>query len=160
MPIDYSRVPLKLNGLTDREAIKDTLYRFVMSFDSGNKQLFESAVVSNHKQFSMQIGDKPKMEGVDAVYSQSFEQVGAMETQHTVSCVRIDIKPDGSSAFVTANAQNQHFKAGEGLKPDADNFLAGSFYEVDVIKEEGEWLIKHFEMQIIWTRGNGAVMAL
>lgn len=158
MPIDYSHLPLKLTGLTEREQIKDTLYRCLLSFDSGSKQLFESAITSDRESFSMKIGDQPVVQGADKVWKESIEHIGQMDTQHNVSGVRIDIKPDGKSAFVTANALNQHLKEGQGMNLEADHLLAGGFYELDYVKEAEEWRIKHFGMKIVWTRGSWAVL--
>lgn len=159
MPVDNYSYPVKLQGLTEREAITDALYRCVMAFDGNNKQLFESAITTKRDAFSMQIGDYPKMVGLETVYKDSFDHIGPMETQHHVTCVRIDIKPDGKTAFVTANALNQHFKPGTSFNPEAENFLAGGVYELDFVREGDEWRIKHFGMKIVWTRGNQAVLA-
>lgn len=49
-----------------------------------------------------------------------------MDTTHTVSDVRVDLKADGRKATVTANVISQHYPPGHGQENDAKFFLAGT----------------------------------
>jgi hypothetical protein len=99
------------------------------------------------------------MLGTETIIEQSVKHVGQLDTQHLVSGIRIDIKPDGKSASLMCNALNQHMRAGEGFKQEKDNFLAGSIYEMEYVKEEGGWKIAKWVLRIIYTQGTRAVFA-
>lgn len=157
MPLDISAYPTKLTGLSDREEIADALYRVLLAFDHNDADLFRSAMATTVEP-SMTIGDRPTMTGTETIVSQGVNLVGPLDTQHLVSGIRIDIRPDGKSAFLTCNAQNQHRRPKEGLSPEAENLLSGSLYEMEYVKEDGGWKIAKWDLKIIYLQGTWAVM--
>ena len=156
MPFDTSSYPTTLTGLTEREAIADCLYRATLAFDHNDHRLFRSAC-STSTPTVMQIGDQDPIVGVENIIERSVDHVGKMDTQHLVSGIRIDVRPDAKTASLTCNALNQHFRPGDGLKAEKDNLLAGSLYEMEFVKEDDGWKIAKWVLKIIYTQGTYAV---
>jgi hypothetical protein len=62
-------------------------------------------------------------------------------------------------AHMTASALAQHYRAGQGQVPNAERMLAGSTYDIQVVKEaSGQWKIKTWVLKIIWIEVSWAVM--
>jgi hypothetical protein len=149
--------PLSVSGLSTREQITDTIIRAGLGLDSNNKALWESAWAA-HQNISLDI-DGNILKGLEQLNSGCFDTIGAMDTQHLVSNIRVDVKEGADIAHVTANVLAQHYRAGEGQVLGADRMLAGATYDVMVVKEEsGEWKVMTWALRTIWKEGNPAVM--
>ena len=149
--------PQSLTGLSTREEIADTRVRACLGFDSNNKALWESAWAAD-PDISMDINGNV-MKGMDDMNKNCFDNIGPMDTQHLLTSIRIDAKEGASTAHITANALAQHYRAGKGQVPSAERMLAGSTYDVQVVKEaSGQWKIKTLVLKITWTEGSWAVM--
>ena len=149
--------PQSLSGLSTREEITDTVVRACLALDSNNKSLWESAWASD-PDISLEINGNV-MKGMESLNKNCFDGIGPMDTQHLVSSIRVDVKEGADTAHVTANALAQHYRPGQGRVADAERLLAGSIYDVKVVKEaNGRWKLKTWVLKIIWTEGNWAVM--
>lgn len=150
-------VPVTLTGLTPREAIADALYRAVESFDKDDTTLFESAFTEDAV-FDL-AGTVSK--GRPAVHAEVFNKVAKLDTTHFITTQRIHLAdPAATTASLTASALAQHYPTGQGKNPEAKPLLAGSQYELELVKESsGLWKIKSWVMQIVWADGDWGVFA-
>ncbi|KAK9364639.1 hypothetical protein V1509DRAFT_572598 [Lipomyces kononenkoae] len=150
-------LPHKLPGLTEREAVADALYRAILGFDNNDVSIFNSAFIEQDAVFDM---SGHVINGIDAIRTQILDLVGPMDTTHTVSNIRVDLKDGASTASLTAHAVAQHCPPGRGKEPDGPKFLSGSTYFIDLVKDEsdGLWKIAKYAMKIIWTQGDASVM--
>ncbi|CCE83104.1 Piso0_003676 [Millerozyma farinosa CBS 7064] len=145
----------KLNSFLERENIKDSIYCITDAFDQNNFSLMES-VCDKNMTFDL---NGFVIQGLEEIRNKSLNVVGPMDTTHTVSNVRVDIKSDRRKATATANAISQHFPAGQGQEKNAKNFLAGTRYYFELAKDEaGSWKIEKYVLKIIWTQGDISVM--
>ncbi len=148
---------ITLHSLSTREAVADALYRAVISLDSNNRQLWESSwAKADDISFEM---DQP-MVGMETINEKLFEIIGPMDTQHLTSNIRIDVADGASTAYMTAYGQNQHFRPGEALNPTSKGLLAGTKYQLDVVKDGGDglWKIKTWKMQLMWIDGDTSII--
>lgn len=90
--------PTTLTSLSPREAIVDALYRATIGLDSKDSALFESAWAKENPCFER--GDTI-LDGMDAINKNLLEPVSQMDTQHTNSNVRVDIKDGADTAYMT-----------------------------------------------------------
>jgi len=149
--------PQSLSGLSTREEIADTIIRACLGLDSNDKALWESAWAAD-PDISLDINGNV-MKGLENFNKNCFDGIGPMDTQHLLTSIRIDIKEGADTAHLTANALAQHYRPAQGQVPDAERMLAGSTYDVQVVKEaDGQWKIKTWVLKIIWTEGSWAVM--
>jgi len=150
-------LPHVLTSLTEREAIADALYRAVEAFDRNDIPLFNSAF--SKPDSDVVVSFNGKVIGLDALRSQ-LDFVGPMDTTHTISNMRIDVKEGAGTASLTAYALAQHCPPGRGLEPDGPKFLAASSYAADLVKDEsdGLWKMKRWASKGIWRQGDSSVM--
>ncbi|PSR83724.1 hypothetical protein BD289DRAFT_435482 [Coniella lustricola] len=144
-------------ALAPREAIVDALYRCVNGLDSKDQTLFESAF-TNDATFDL---NGNVMEGLPAISTCIYDMIAKMDTTHFVTNVRVHIESE-TKASVTATALAQHYHGGQGLEPDAANFLAGSLYWGDLVKDEsdgGLWKCTSWRMKTSWGIGDRGVFA-
>lgn len=149
-------LPHVLTSLTEREAITDALYRALLAFDNNDVSMFNSA-------FSEDVIVEYRgsdINGRDAIRTQFLDVVGTMDTTHTISNVRVNVKDGASTASLTAYAQAQHCPAGKGGEPDSPKYLVASTYFVDLekVESEGLWKIKKWAAKVIWRQGDSSVM--
>lgn len=149
-------VPILLTGLTLREAIHDTIYRCVNAFDAADSSLLESTFTEDST-FDL---NGTVSSGLAAIKVEVFDKVASMDTTHFVTNIRISVQEADTKAQATASVLAQHYRPGEGLKPGTAQLLAGSTYELDLVKEEGEeglWKISVFKLKTIWSEGHYGV---
>jgi hypothetical protein len=148
--------PHTLTGLTDREAITDAVYRVIISFDTNDFSILESAFAGEDVIIDFNGKTIP---GLSAIKAGLFPQVGPLDTTHNISNIRVDVKAGANTATLSAVALAQHAPRGTGPNPGGKKFLAGSQYWIDLVKEgSGEWKIKKFTTKIIWTQDDPSVM--
>lgn len=153
--------PASLPALGLREAITDALYRCVLSFDTADLTLFESAFTADA---TLDLNGNV-MSGIPAIRAGCYDTVSKLDTTHFLTNVRVNAKqsdpdPDPSEAFVTASALAYHYRTGEGNVPNAPSLLSGSLYFVDVVRDadSGLWKVKNWKMKLVWTEGDWGVM--
>ncbi|CCE78579.1 Piso0_001206 [Millerozyma farinosa CBS 7064] len=145
----------KLNLFLERESIKDSIYSIADAFDKNDFSLMES-VCDKNMVFDL---NGFVIQGLEEIRNKSLNIVGPMDTTHTVSNVRVDIKSDGRKATATANAIAQHFPTGQGQEKHAKNFLAGTRYYFELAKDKSDsWKVEKYVLKIIWTQGDISVM--
>ena len=148
--------PISLSGLSTREQIADTIIRACLGIDSNNKALWESAW-AHSPEFSMGSSGEGKIQGLEALNKAIFDRVGPMDTQHLITNIRIDVEEGADTAHMTAMALAQHYRAGQGREADADFRLGGAAYDMQVVREDGQWKLKSWVGNGIWSQGTRAV---
>lgn len=150
-------LPHLLTALTEREAVTDAIYRAIIGFDSHDVASFNSAFSGPD---AIIIGNGKAINGLEAIRTQLLDFVGPMDTTHTISNVRVDIKDGASTASLHAYALAQHCPKGKGVDLDGQKYLVASTYFVNLVKDksDGLWKIKRWEMKTIWRQGDRSVM--
>jgi hypothetical protein len=150
-------LPHVLTSLSPREAITDAVYRAVQAFDDNDVAIFNSAFINDEATFDL---NGHVFENLEAVRTQLLSLVGPMDTLHQLSNIRIEIEDSTSTARLTCYAVAQHCPPGKGNEPDGPKLIAGSRYNVDLVKDksDGAWKIKKFAMKLIWRAGDLSVM--
>lgn len=154
--------PANLSGLSTREQLIDLVQRAVLAFDEYDKELFKSCWPSSEAEQEkiVVVFAGTTYNGLKELTEKSFDVVGPMDTQHFPSGFRIEVEEGASTAKIFCNALAQHFRAGEGFKPGADHFLAGTVYDIDAVKEaDGQWKVKSWTLRVRWAQGNAAIMS-
>lgn len=148
-----------LKGLTPHEAVADALYRALVGLDLQDDKLWASAWAKEND-ISFALGEP--LIGFDAIKKGVYDRIGALETQHTTSTVRVDLDQNAKTARLTAYAVNNHFRPGEGMKPDSVGFLCGGKYDVELVEDEsdGLWKMRHWKMGLIWCTGDGSLVGM
>lgn len=145
-----------LTPLTPREAVADALLRCVIGIDTNNKELFESACLKND---SMTVVAGPFVaEGWTAI-TEMFQKAFVLVTTHITSNIRIKMKDSADTASMTAHALSYHVRPEDTLKPEDTSYTAASLYSIDLVKDDdGLWKFKKWEMRILWTTGDKAIL--
>ena len=152
-------LPTSLTGLSSREAIADVLHRACLALDLNSPSLWESAWLTSDPSICMEISGRPVIKGWANLNAHALALIGPLDTQHNNSGIRIDLREGASTARLTCNALNQHFRAGEGHKPGAAHLLAGSTYDIELTLDgKSEWKMKSWKLNITWAQGDWAVM--
>lgn len=138
-------------GASDREQIEDTLVRALLGIDTNTASLFTSAW-SSKPDISMEIMGNT-MTGIDAIMSGVFNTVGPLTTQHHTTGIRVHVDDGANTALLTANALNQHIPPDEPMGTNMF-LLAASTYEIQFVKEDGDWKMSNWKLAIVWTRGD------
>ena len=147
-------LPATLPGLTDREAITDTLYRAVLSFDHADEALLLSAITEDIVFEMLDTSTK----GIQELKAAVFDRVSKIDTTHFLSNIRISIEST-TTAKVTCSALAQHVRPGKGFEPGPNKFTSGALYLCDVVKIDDLWKIKSWTANIVWVDGEPSVMA-
>ncbi|KAJ5580155.1 uncharacterized protein N7459_006140 [Penicillium hispanicum] len=152
-------LPVSLTSLTTREAITDALYRAVRGFDSNDVEFLNSSFIG--EDVTLVINGE-SMNDLTTIREGVFARVGPMDTTHTISNIRIEVKDGAETASLSAIAVAQHCPPGRGKEPDGPKFLAGSEYTLDLVLDQatGLWKIKKWILDILWTQGEPSVMGL
>ncbi|KAF2679608.1 hypothetical protein K458DRAFT_346581 [Lentithecium fluviatile CBS 122367] len=146
-----------LTALSPREAVADALHRCVLGIDSSNRDLFESACLKNE---SMTVVAGPTtIEGWTAI-SEFFLRVFVLVTTHVTSNIRVELKDGADTASMTAHAISYHVRPDDALKPEDSSYTASCLYFIDLIKDsnDGLWKIKKWDIKVLWTTGDRAVL--
>jgi len=151
--------PIVLSSLSKREAIIDAVYRGVLGLDTNDVALFKSAWVQEQDiTFDL---NGAVITGWDAIDENVMRLVGPMDTTHTITNVRVDVKDGVDTAVATTHATAQHFRPGEGGDPASKGLLAGALYNVDLVedKKDGLWKVKHWAVKVVWFDGDMSILA-
>ena len=148
---------ISLTSLSRREAVADALHRCVLGLDSDDRDLFESACLTNESMIF--IGGGFALEGWTAI-NEIFERVFTLITTHVVSNIRVQLKDGQDTAFLTAHAISYHIRPDDALKQEDTSYTAGSLYSIDLVRDgnDGLWKIKRWEIKVLWTTGDKAVL--
>ncbi|KAF5659330.1 hypothetical protein FDENT_13944 [Fusarium denticulatum] len=148
-------LPAKLtDGLAEREAISDALYRAVLAFDHADEALLLSAITEDIVAEMLGSTAHRTAEFKAAV----FDRVSKLDTTHFLSNVRINIA-SSSTATATCSALAQHVRSGQGTDPSSAKLTSGAFYTCDMVKVGSPWKMKTWKANIIWLDGDSTVLA-
>lgn len=153
-------LPASLPGLTTREAITDCVYRCVNAFDTNDLSLLNTSITEDSV---LDLNGKI-MRGRSAIQAECFDVVAKLDTTHFVTNVRVNIidcdAPEPSKAAISATTLAQHYRGGQGTKPDATRYLAGAHYYIDAVRDEkdGLWKAKYWKLKVVWTEGDMGVV--
>lgn len=149
--------PITLTNLSPREAVVDALYRAVLGLDTNDAAMFESAWAKDKPTF---VRGDTVWEGMETINKNLFDLVASMDTHHTVSNIRVDMKEGGSTASMTTYTLAQHHRAGEGMDPTKKGLMGGTTYFVDLVKDSGDglWKMKKWELKLNWCDGDISVI--
>ncbi|MCJ1312306.1 hypothetical protein MMC25_005980 [Agyrium rufum] len=150
-----------LTALNPREAVADALQRCVLGIDSNNQELFESGCLKNEN-MTVVLGPNT-VEGWPAI-KDFFQRLFTLVTTHVISNIRVELNDDGGSgadtASMTAHALAYHIRPDDALKPEDTSYTASALYDIDLVKDgkDGLWKIKRWELKVLWTTGDRAVL--
>jgi hypothetical protein len=70
------------------------------------------------------------------------------------------VKDGADTASMTAHAISYHIRPDDAFKPEDTSYTASSLYNIDLIKgsNDGLWKMKKWEIKMLWTTGNIAVL--
>lgn len=141
---------------SEKDAITDSIYRAVLGLDTNDITLFRSAMFPDSK-FTM---NGNTLEGMETIENNMFKHIGQLDTTHFLSNVRVTVE-SADTAKVSASALAQHYRAGDGAKPDTQRLLAGSLYMIDVKKDtkNGLWKCVHWNMKVSWFEGDMSIVS-
>ncbi|KAG7828001.1 hypothetical protein KL920_004251 [Ogataea angusta] len=147
--------PVKLTGsLADKEAVADAIYRFCLSLDTRDAELFDSCFTDDGG--IELLGERAT--GKQQLRDLCYGRVADLDTTHLISNFRINI--EGSKATLTAIAYAQHFGKGKGMVEGSKFLLTGSVYRAELAKDTADdiWRIKDLVIDLHWSDGDFAVM--
>jgi SnoaL-like domain len=152
--------PHVLTSLTPREAITDALYRAVIGFDRNDMEVFNSSFIGEEVTFEFKGDASRTAHDLTTIRNGVLSHVGPMDTTHSISNIRVDVKDGADTASLTCYALAQHCPPGRGKEPDGPKLLVGGEYLVDLVKDEkdGLWKIKKWVLDVIWRQGDRSVM--
>ncbi|KAH8705801.1 hypothetical protein BGW36DRAFT_368191 [Talaromyces proteolyticus] len=150
---------IALESLTLREAITDALYRCIVGLDTADFALFKSAWLVDDPETAFVLLDTSLI-GFDNINEHMYKKIAPLQTTHTTSNIRIDVKDGAKEATATSHFIAQHFREGEGLDPTTKHLLTGGVYFVDFVKDDadGLWKVKKWDVRVSWLEGDAAIV--
>jgi len=151
--------PQTLTSLTPREAIADALYRAVLGCDRNDLAIFNSAFTQDITAEIRGEGGR-SLQGLDDVRAYILGGVGPMDTTHSISNIRVDVKDGADTASLTAYALAQHCPPGRGQELDGPKLLVGGEYSIDLVRDDadGLWKMTKWVLDVVWRQGDRSVM--
>lgn len=149
------------HNLTDREAAIDAIIRFCNSLDSGDPTLCASSLTPNTTldltPFSASGQNFTITTGRTAVVDLLLSALGPLDTTHCATNIRCTV--DGDTAELTCCVLAQHFRGGEGPKPEfGDYWFCGNQYVARIVRDGDEWRVERLVITPAWTVGKPEVM--
>lgn len=142
-------------GLTDREAIADTLYRVALAFDLNDEALLRSAVTDD---VSVE-GPRSSTNGVEELKA-VISTVSPRLTRHTYSQTCASTSRIGIQPRLHAQRWLSTFvRPGQGFERSAGKLTSGGMYLCDVVKVGGLWKIKTWKTNITWIDGDRSLFS-
>jgi hypothetical protein len=150
-------VQLSLPSLTPREAVADALHRCILGIDSNDRDIFESGCLKGE---DMTITIGPATFSGWAAITELFVNVFKLITTHITSNIRVELEEGADTAKITAHAISYHVKPEDAIKVEDTSYTAGSLYDIDLVRDWGDglWKIKRWDLKILWTTGDKAVL--
>jgi hypothetical protein len=130
--------PHALTSLTPREAITDALYRAVIGFDRNDLEILNSSFIGEEVTFELKGDPSRSAHDLTTIKNGVLAHVGLMDTTHSISNIRVDVKDGANTASLTCYALAQHCPPGRG--------------------KDGLWKIKKWVLDVIWRQGDRSVM--
>lgn len=147
-----------LQTAAEKFAVIDTLHRFAAGIDLKDSALLASAftanAVSDFRPAAAKAGfEYPVLEGRDTIVTTLFGALGQLDTTHSVSNARVTLK--GNSARLDALVEAQHVPHSDPSR----HYLMKNRYDVELVREGSEWLIRRVTVDNVWRSGDPAVLA-
>lgn len=147
-----------LQDTADRIAVTDVLYQFAAGIDQCDQGLLASVftddAVSDFTKAAAKAGfEYPAIQGRADIVAALSGSLGGIDTSHSVSNPRVTL--NGETARLEALVEAQHLPRSDHSR----HYLMKNRYEVDLVKQEGAWLIRRMSIDNIWLTGDPAVLA-
>lgn len=106
------------------------------------------------------------LQGWEAI-NDYFQRVFALVTTHIISNIRVELKDaadvdggDVNTANMTAHAISYHVREEDRFKVEDTSYTAASLYTMQIVRdgEDGLWKIKSWDLNVLWTTGDKAVL--
>lgn len=152
-------------GLADRESAIDAVIRFVVALDTGDTDLSTSSLTEDatldltpFQTAGPEFAHYNVVSGRTAIVDRLMTAVGtALDTTHCATNIRCLV--DNNTASLTCCVLAQHFRKGEGLDPEKQDYcLHGNQYEATIVRVGDLWRIKTLVITPAWAQGNPEVM--
>lgn len=132
-------------------SVSEVLYQYAWSLDREDWETFES-VFGDYARMDF-LGDRGLVEGPHAIALCLQEIRRPLDrTQHVIHNVRV--QSTEHSARVTAAYEAHHVARDRAPEP----FTVGGFYHVTLLQQGERWLIERMVPEVVWTRGDSAVL--
>ncbi len=142
----------------DYIALADALHRFGAGQDLRNRPLFESAFSDDATLDFTRVAAKlgvtiPVFEGKQTIADIILTTTASLDTTHSIANVRVTAF-GGAHASVTALIEAQHLPSGDHRR----HLLLKNQLAVELIREEGHWVIDRITFDNVWRSGDPAVL--
>lgn len=139
-------------------AVIDTLHRFAAGIDLKDSALLASAftldAVSDFRPAAAKAGfEYPVLEGRDTIVGALSGALSQLDTTHSVSNARVTL--DGNNARMDALVEAQHVPQNDPSR----HYLMKNRYDVELVRDDGGWLIQRVTVDNVWRSGDPAVLA-
>ncbi|SFH63084.1 nuclear transport factor 2 family protein [Albimonas pacifica] len=143
---------------SDILAVAGTLYRFAAGIDRRDAALLASAfaedAVSDFRPAGRKAGfDYPVLEGRETIVAALLGSLAALDTSHTVGNPRVAV--DGDLARLDALVEAQHVSRADPTR----QYLMKNRYDVELLREGDDWVIRRVTIDSIWRSGDPSVLA-
>jgi ketosteroid isomerase-like protein len=140
-------------SLLDREEVRAVCVRYATALDRRDwallRQCFRPDVVADYEG----IGTLEGYDAVEDVCRKALEPLAA--SQHLLG--NHDVTVDGDVAHCSTYFQAQHVRPGA---PGGDLFVVAGTYTDRMTREDDGWRIATRRLDVVWTDGNPAVLAV
>ena len=145
----------------DRHEVADTLYRYAVGLDRCDADSLASALAEDcildfrraDKKLHL---DFPLLTGRQAILDSVLPLIGPLDTSHTATNLRIEIRDD--SATLSAYVMSQHFMPHEGSRRGAENALLMNRYDCELARDGQKWRFKRITIDNAWSQGNPEIL--
>ena len=149
---------IDLQTAAERFAVIDTLHRFAAGIDLKDSALLATAftvdAVSDFRPAAAKAGfEYPVLEGRDTIVAALSGALSQLDTTHSVTNARVTL--EGDTARLDALVEAQHVPQSDPSR----HYLMKNRYDVELLREEGAWLIQRVTVDNVWRSGDIAVLA-
>lgn len=142
----------------EHQAVTDALHRYTDGLDSGDRAVLASAfsedAVFDLTPAAARIGfEFTLLRGRDAIVDALIRAVGAMDTSHATSNIRVAVA--GDTATLSAYLAAQHYPPGQGPLPKSTRHsLFMNRYEADLVRDGDRWCLSRVVIDNLWFDGD------
>ena len=149
---------INLHTAAEKFAVIDTLHRFAAGIDLKDSALLATAftvdAVSDFRPAAAKAGfEYPVLEGRDTIVAALSGALSQLDTTHSVTNARVTL--EGDTARLDALVEAQHVPQSDPSR----HYLMKNRYDVELLREEGAWLIQRVTVDNVWRSGDIAVLA-
>jgi SnoaL-like domain len=154
--------PTDLAGLLDHHAVVDAVLRYTGALDRADAELMTSALtedaVVDLTPATTRLGlEFPVLAPRATVVGALVGAVGPLDTSHSVTNARSDVR--GDEATLTCYAQAQHFLPGTGPDPArTEHATMMNSYRAELVRDGSAWRIRHLSIDNLWFDGDPQIL--